>query len=766
MNSDNTAQSDNQASEENSSVEAEQHYVAPLSAGQEGLLVRPSATVDTSCESFLQRLHEVNPSVQAELIEKAFRFSWEAHRDQVRKSGEPFLAHPVAVALILSEQRLDSTTIAAGLLHDVLEDTPVTREQLEGHFGNQITLLVDGVTKIRPLQFKNVQERQAETYRKMLLSMAEDVRVIIIKFADRLHNLRTLKYLKPHQIQAVARETLEIYAPLAHRLGMARMRWDLEDLAFKHLRPKEYKDIVSRVVATAPEREALIESFAEPLRWHLKQEGLDATIVGRPKHFYSIYRKLVEQKRPFDEIYDLMAIRVIVNSVRECYIALGVVHSLWTPIPDRFKDYISMPKTNGYRSLHTTVFGEKGNIIEIQVRTWEMHQVAEDGIAAHWLYKDGSNAALAKDEKALVWLKNLIDWQKDLTDSSEFYEFFRIDLFDAEIFVFTPRGDLISLPKGATVLDFAFAVHTDLGIHCIGAKVDGRFVPTGHVLRSGTTVEVLHLKTKKPSADWLREVRTPRARSAIRRWLRSTSRHESIELGRTMVETSYKRLHLPSPLSDHVPALLHHFGVMNLDQLYYLLGKGDVPINRVVAFFHTHVRTKSTPSRMVLQLVDTLTGNNSGVLVGGNDTAMVRFAQCCNPIPGDQIVGFVTRGRGIVVHRKNCDNAALFAQNAERSIEVGWDDRTSKTYIVFLEIRAQERPGLLHDITGVFLNFGANVMEGRIQTADVHVVNTFKVEIQNRNQLRQIVDRLRKVRGIEHIERTRDESVLAGPTRA
>lgn len=739
---------------------ADPSYVAPRAAAQDGMLVLPSSTVDASCEALLERIGDVNPGVPLETIEKAFRFSWEAHRDQRRKSGEPFLAHPVAVSLILAEQRLDAVTISAGLLHDVLEDTPVTREELEQHFGTQVALLVDGVTKIQAFHVQNVRERQAETYRKMLLSMAQDVRVIIIKFADRLHNLRTLRYLPKDRIEAISRETLDIYAPLAHRLGMARMRWDLEDLAFKNLHPKEYKEVVAKVVATAPEREALIESFADPLRWRLKEEGIQATIVGRPKHFYSIYRKLVEQDRPFEEVYDLMAIRVIVDSTRDCYQVLGVVHGLWTPIPDRFRDFVSTPKTNGYSSLHTTVFGEKGNMVEIQIRTWEMHQVAEDGIAAHWLYKDGTRQEPSSDDQALAWLKNLIDWQRDLTDSSEFYEFFKVDLFDAEVFVFTPGGDLISLPKGATVLDFAFAVHTDLGLHCIGAKVNGKFEPTSCTLHSGSTVEALHLKTKKPSVDWLREVRTPRARSAIRRWLRDASRKESIELGRSVLESNYKRLHLTSPLSDHVPTLLQHFGLGNLDQLHHRIGKGDIPIERVMAFFRERMHRKSGPSRMVSRLVDTLSGKRSGVLVGGADTMMVRFAPCCNPIPGDPIVGFVTRGRGIVVHRSDCENAVLFAASSDRSIEVSWDTRTSNTYIVFLDIRAQDRPGLLHDITGVFVNFGANLLEGHIHTRDIHVQNTFKIQIQNRNQLRQIIERLRKVRGIEHIERSRDASVV------
>lgn len=723
-------------------------------------MIYSGISIDDACAKFVDRIRELNPSVDLELIGRAFRFSWEAHRDQVRKSGEPFLAHPIAVSLILAEQRLDSVTLAAGLLHDVLEDTPVVHDTIAAEFGEEIALLVDGVTKIRTFQIQSHQERQAETYRKMLLSMARDLRVIIIKFADRLHNLRTLKYLNPDRIKAVARETLDIYAPLAHRLGMARIKWELEDLAFKHLHPREYKNLISRVVASRHEREAIIENFESPLRRQLEEEHIQATIVGRPKHIYSIHRKQVQRGKPFEEIYDLLAIRVIVNSVRDCYHVLGIIHSLWTPIQDRFKDYISTPKSNGYKSLHTTVFGERGNIIEVQIRTWEMNQVAEDGIAAHWLYKDGEGDSPSKDDKALVWLKNLIEWQKDLTDSSEFYEFFKIDLFDAEIFVFTPKGDLISLPKGATVLDFAFAVHTHLGLHCIGAKVDGKLETISKPLHSGSTVEVLHSTSKKPSLDWLREVKTPKARSAIRRWLKNTGRQESIELGKKIVATAYKKLRLNTPLNDHVPFLLQHLGVNNLERLYELVGNGEMPIGRITGYLQENRNRRSVPSRMVSRLVSTFSSSGQGVLVGGSDNIMVRFAQCCNPIPGDSIVGFVTKGRGISVHRSDCENTAFLQQDSERVIKVGWDNHDKKKYIVSLEIAAEDRPGLLHDITGAFLNFGANIIDGRIRSTDSRVQNTFRIEIQNRNQLKQIFGRVQKIKGVSQISRTVHEPAL------
>jgi len=718
-------------------------------------LLLPSASIDEAAAVFVQKVQEVNPKIQVDLIEKAFRYAFSAHRNQTRKSGEPFLAHPVAVALILAEQKLDTITIAAGLLHDVIEDTAISRENIIEQFGEEVGLLVDGVTKIRTFQMKSRQERQAETYRKMLLSMAKDLRVIIIKFADRLHNLRTLKYLSPERIRAIAAETLDIYAPLAHRLGMARIKWELEDLAFKHLYWDEYKDIVSKVVANRGEREAIIDSFVVPLRRKLEEEKIEATIVGRPKHFYSIYRKMVQRNKPFEEIYDLLAIRVIVSSVRDCYHVLGIIHSMWTPLQDRFKDYISTPKQNGYQSLHTTVFGEKGTIVEMQIRSWEMNQVAEDGIAAHWLYKSNEKE-MSKDDKTLIWLKNLIDWQKDLTDSTEFFEFFKIDLFHAEIFVFTPKGDLFSLPKGSTVLDFAFSVHTTLGLHCIGGKVDGKIEPINKPLKSGQTIEILHLNSKKPSIDWLREVKTLKARSAIRRWLKSTGRQECIDLGKKIIMNSYRKLHATASFNDHIPGLLQFLGVNNVDRLYELVGSGEMPVSRVMEFFQTR-KIKKSPTNVVSRIVDTFTGRSSqGVLVGGAEDLMVRFAKCCNPIPGDPIIGFVTRGRGISVHRADCNNVALFSSDEDRKIEVSWDDGEHKKYFVALEIIGVDRPGLLNEITQVFTEFGANVTEGSIKILNQQAKSIFKIEIRNINQLKQIFRRVQRIKGIENISRVKD----------
>lgn len=720
-----------------------------------------TSSIDESTAIFIKQILEVNPKIKPDIIEKAYRFSWNAHRDQWRKSGDPFLAHPVAVSLILAEQHLDQITIAAGLLHDVLEDTAITKESLAEEFGEEVALLVDGVTKIKVIQMKSRQERQAETFRKMLLSMAKDLRVIIIKFADRLHNLRTLDFLDPERIRDIAAETLDIYAPLAHRLGMARIKWELEDLAFKHLYPKEYKEIVSKVVGNRHERVDIIDSFTLPIRRRLEEEGIEATVTGRPKHFYSIYRKMVQRNKPFEEVFDLLAIRVITNSVRNCYYILGIIHSMWKPIQERFKDYISTPKSNGYQSLHTTVVGNTGNIIEMQIRTWEMNQVAEDGIAAHWLYKNGGKEDLSKDEKTLSWIKNIIEWQQDLTDSNEFLEFFKIDLYHAEIFVFTPKGDLISLPKGATVLDFAFAVHTDLGLHCIGARVDGKIEPINKALKSGSTVEILHLSSKNPSIYWLREVKTPKARSAIRRWLKNTGRQESIDLGRKIIKNKLKKLNLSVVFDDHMSALLPFLGVNSLDRLYELVGSGDIPISRIMQYFEVKKVKKAGEPGVMSRIVNTITGRSRDVLIGNSENLMVRFAKCCNPVPGDPIIGFVTKGRGISVHRSDCENVQIFYNNKERAIKISWDDHNVRRYIVFLDIVAIDRRGMLQDIARVFTEIGANIIEGKMKTENEQVRNTFKVEISNRNQLKQILRKIQRIKGIESVSRSKDTTMVA-----
>ncbi len=720
----------------------------------------PASTPEAAVEQFLGKISEVNPGVSTELIRKAFLFSWEAHSGQRRKSGEPYLVHPVSVAFILAEQKLDAVTIAAGLLHDVLEDTSATREDLAKLFGDDVALLVDGVTKIRALQMNTRKQHQAETYRKMLLSMAKDLRVIIIKFADRVHNLRTLNYLEPAKIKAIATETLDIYSPLALRLGMAKIMCELEDLAFKHLHPEEYKEIVSKVVADRVDREAIIEAFTVPLRANLEADGITATISGRPKHFYSIYNKMKKRGKPYEEIFDVLAIRIIVNTVRDCYCVLGIIHSLWVPVQDRFKDYISAPKSNGYRSLHTTVAGNHGNVIEMQIRTWEMNKTAEDGVAAHWLYKNGERASTeaSRDDKALAWLRNIIEWQEHLTDSAEFYEFFKVDLFDTEVFIFTPKGNLITLPKGATVLDFAFAVHTQLGVHCIGAKVNGQVEPVDTELESGQTVEILHLDSKSPTADMLRYAKTPKARSAIHHWLRNAERRESVDLGKKILWHAYDKLGAHTTFGDHVPELLQYLGISNAERLYELVGRGDLTESRVMKYFLSRkIKRRHTPSKMVSDIVKTITGQRTqGIPIGGQSNLMVRFAECCNPIPGDEIVGFLTRGRGISVHRADCRHAKLFENDAERKVEVNWDAGEQKKHYIAINISATDRPGLLYEVARTFADQGANVSNGAQRAFNGKADLSFQIEITNLSQLKQIFRQLQKIKGIDNVDRVKD----------
>ncbi|MDR2577801.1 MAG: bifunctional (p)ppGpp synthetase/guanosine-3',5'-bis(diphosphate) 3'-pyrophosphohydrolase [Chitinispirillales bacterium] len=716
---------------------------------------------EAAADRFTAKVLEVNPGVATELIRSAFLFAQEAHKEQKRKSGEPFFAHPVSVAFILAEQKLDPITISAGLLHDVLEDTPVEREDLAERFGEDVALLVDGVTKIGAIQKKTREDQQAETYRKMLLSMAKDLRVIIIKLADRIHNMRTLGHLAPEKVKAKATETLEIYSPLALRLGMAKIKWELDDLAFKYLYPEEHKNIVHLVAGSRIERETVIESFAAPLRAALEAENITAVMTGRPKHFFSIHNKMVKQQKPFEKIYDILAIRIIVDSMKDCYHVLGIIHSLWMPVPERFKDYIGTPKINGYRSLHTTVVGNNGCTVEMQIRTWEMNKTAEDGVAAHWLYKDsGAVREISKDDKALEWLRNLIEWQENLTNSAEFYEFFKVDLFDTEIFALTPKGSVVALPKGATVLDFAFAVHTKLGLHCIGAKVDGNVEPVGTELKSGQTVEILHLNTKTPTAGMLRYAKTPKARSTISHWLKNAEKQNSIDLGKKIIQRAFDELNTNSLFADHVPELLQQLGLGNVERLYELVGKGELTESRVMKYFQARkIKRKNAPSKMMSQFVKTITGQKSGqggILIGGQNNLMVRFAQCCNPIPGDQIVGFLTKGRGISVHRLDCRYVKIFEDDKERKIEVGWDSGEYKKYYVPLKVSAADRSGLLNDISRVFAEFGANISSGNVKAYNKRADMSFQIEIGNLNQLKQIFRQIEKIKGIETVTRTKD----------
>jgi GTP pyrophosphokinase len=651
---------------------------------------------------------------------------------------------------------MDVTTVTAGLLHDVLEDTAATKADLEREFGGEIAELVDGVTKIGKLAFSSREERQAENFRKMLVAMARDLRVLMIKLADRLHNMRTLDYLPPDRAKKIAQETLDIYAPLAHRLGMAKVKAELEDLGLRTLNPADYVDLQKRVAKRRLEREADINQVIAILQRKLAEVGIDSQIRGRPKHFYSIWKKMHDQGREFDEIYDLTAVRVITASVRDCYGALGVIHSLWKPVPGRFKDFIAMPKVNMYQSLHTTVIGPKGDPVEIQIRTREMHRIAEEGIAAHWLYKERKTGKDKLDE-SLVWLRQLIETQQDTKDPREFMDTVRVDLFPDEVYVFTPKGDVKALPEGATPLDFAYAVHTKVGEHCVGAKVNAKLVPLRYTLRQGDIVEIVTSPNQHPSRDWLKIVKSTRARAKINQWLKVEERARSIELGREMFEREARKYRLnPTALlgGEEIKKAAADFGFAGPDDLMAALGYGKSSVHQVLnklapnALLETPDKPKAAATRPAP--VD-------GVRIRGVDDLLVRFARCCNPLPGDPIVGFITRGRGLTVHARDCLTVAKSVLDRERLIDVEWDvEEPGKRPVRIAVYIGKDRPGLLSEITGAISARNGNITKAEVTvTDDRRGINNFVVEVADLRQLQDIIAAIRDVRDVINVERVR-----------
>jgi len=588
------------------------------------------------------------------LLKKAYEFSYSAHKDQLRLSGEPYFEHPLRVANILADLKMDLVTICGALLHDVAEDTGVSLEDVSEEFGAEIATLVDGVTKISELKFDSLEVRQAENFRKMIVSMIEDIRVILIKFADRLHNMRTIEHLPERKQIRIARETLDVYAPLAHRLGIGRIKWELEDLAFKVLYPEEFKEIVKRVADRRDERERYIQRITRPIRKELKRFGLEATITGRPKHLYSIYNKMKRRNLPFEEIYDLLAIRIIVKQIEECYFALGIVHSLFTPIHEKFNDYIATPKSNMYQSLHTKVIGPEGKMVEIQIRTEEMHRTAEEGIAAHWRYKEG-NVKEDEFDKHLVWLRRVLEWQQDAPGSKEFMEYLRIDLFHDEVFVFTPKGDLFRLPSGSTPVDFAFAVHTDIGYHCLGAKVNRKIVPLNYKLRSGDTIEIITSNSQHPNPDWINFVKTSKARSKIKRWIKDSMFEQSLKLGEDILSKEFKKYRIKVKTQD-LDDIAPSYGFTNIKQLFAAIGRGEVSSLSIIHKLEPKKIKGDSEERIFRRFLRRPKRTGLGVLVQGMDNLLITFGKCCQPVPGDQILGFITRGRGVVIHRTDCKN--------------------------------------------------------------------------------------------------------------
>jgi GTP pyrophosphokinase len=697
------------------------------------------------------------PEIDRDAVSRAFEFACERHADQVRRSGDEFITHPVGVAQICARMRLDTETLCAALLHDTVEDTSASLDEVQEEFGEEIALLVDGVTKLTGMTFESRDERQAENYRKMMVAMASDVRVILIKLADRLHNMRTLGALPKQKQLSKSRETLEIYAPLAHRLGIHAIKWELEDLAFATLHPRKYKEIKQLVSQQRNEREVYVNEAGTFLAGELKQVGIEAEISGRAKHFYSIYTKMTKKGREFNEIFDLTAMRVIVGSVKDCYGAIGVIHSLWKPLPGRFKDFVAMPKANMYQALHTTVIGPEGKPLEIQIRTTEMHKLAEYGVAAHVAYKEGASGDPQREK--MTWLRQLVEAQGD-QDPTEFLESLKVDLFEDEVFVFTPKGEVKNLSAGSTPLDFAYAVHTDVGHRCVGAKVNGSIVPLHYQLRSGDIVEVLTAKQKRgPSRDWLKLVRTSRARNKIRAFFKEERREDAEKRGREALEETLRKRGIPMQkvaISPLLADVIREMGYRKATDFYIALGQGKISTKGVAKkvlqrlqggeAVEEHEPFGSTATDDKAQR--TKEASNYGIKVKGADQVAVRLAKCCRPVPGDEIAGYVSLGRGITIHRTDCKNLKALKRAPERFVEVSWNGDNEASYRVQLQIDAYDRTRLLEDLSRTFAEAGINIIEASCMTRHPMVKNTFVIEVGDPEQVKQCLTRLRNVESV------------------
>lgn len=732
---------------------------------------------DKELQELIAKIKSYAPNADVRFIEKAYYFGKKAHEGQFRKSGEPYFIHPVAVANILSEMELDIETIAAGLLHDVVEDTEYTYEDIKKEFTTEIANLVDGVTKLGQIKYQSKEETQAENLRKMFLAMAKDIRVILIKLADRLHNMRTLKFMSPEKAKSKAKETLEIYGGIANRLGISMIKWELEDLALRYIDPEGYYDLVEKVAKKRSQREAYIENVLNILNEKFEGVHIACNVYGRPKHFYSIYSKMKNKHKDFEEIYDLTAVRIIVDTVKDCYAVLGMVHTLWKPIPGRFKDYIAMPKPNMYQSLHTTVIGPDGEPVEIQIRTKEMHNIAEYGIAAHWKYKEGNaNEGKRNVEEKLQWLRQMMEWEKDLKDPQEFLDALKDDVFSSQVYVFTPRGDVVELPAGATPIDFAYRVHTNVGNKCVGAKIDGRIVTIDYKLQNGNIVEILtSTNSNGPSRDWLNIVKTPNAKSRIRQWFKKERREENLERGNLILEKEFKKYSLPikdSTIDKYMQQMAKKFNQPSVEDLVATIGYGGIMASQVVPkirdLYEKEVK-KIQKEQMANQIDDfkkhKLTdeeykkkrkiNTSQGIVVKGLDNILVRFAKCCNPLPGDSIVGYITKGRGVAIHRTDCPNANLngdFFKN--RLVDVSWSNSNKTKFEAEVQIRAADRKGIINDITHIVaidkvsLN-GINARRGKDNIVSVNLL----VEVNDIEELNLLMKKIRSIPGVEDIYR-------------
>ncbi|TCS83829.1 GTP pyrophosphokinase [Tepidibacillus fermentans] len=720
--------------------------------------------MDHGMDQLLEKAAEYMSDEDIALIEQAYDFANKAHEGQFRKSGEAYIIHPVKVAEILVDLQLDVVTVISGLLHDVVEDTPVTLDEITKVFGDEVARLVDGVTKLGRIKYKSKEEQQAENHRKMFVAMAKDIRVILIKLADRLHNMRTLKHLPEDKQRRIANETLEIFAPLAHRLGISTIKWELEDIALRYLNPQQYYRIVHLMKRKRAEREEYLAKVIQAIENRLKDLDIHAEIAGRPKHIYSIYRKMVKQNKRFDEIYDLLAVRVIVDTIKDCYAVLGTIHTLWKPMPGRFKDYIAMPKANMYQSLHTTVIGPNGEPLEVQIRTFEMHHTAEYGIAAHWAYKEGKAQADGSFEEKLTWFREILEWQNDYKDATEFMESLKMDLFADAVFVFTPKGDVIELPQGSVPLDFAYRIHTEVGNRCIGAKVNGKIVPLDHPLKTGDIVEILTSKhSYGPSQDWLKIAKSSQAKNKIKQWFKKEKREENIVKGRESIERELRRQGYDISqvmTQENLREVAQKFNFNDEEDMLAAIGYGGFTAMQIVTRLIEKVKkangdelakgielrppVSTTPKKKVA----------NGVKVKGVDNLLVRFSRCCNPVPGDDIIGFITRGRGVSIHRTDCPNIQQLKDGNERFIFVEWDNHQDQAYNVDIEVTGMDRRGLLNEVLQAVSETKTNMtaVSGKSDKNKIATI-LMTILIHNTEHLHSVVERIKRVKDVYTVRR-------------
>ena len=704
------------------------------------------------------------------IIQKAYEYAKEKHGDQLRKSGEPYIIHPLQVAYTLATLGMDDNTICAALLHDVLEDTDATYTDLEKEFNSEVAYMVDGVTKLGKLKYASVEEQQVENYRKMFLAMGKDIRVILIKLADRLHNMRTLKYLSRDRQIAIAKETMELYAPLANRLGVYSLKWELEDLSFKYLYPEDFREIVEGIDKKREERLKFIELIMDQIKAELKKQKIDAEVTGRAKHLYSIYRKMKRDNSTLDQIYDLFALRIIVNSVKDCYAALGIVHDLYNPMPGRFKDYIAVPKPNMYQSLHTTLIGPKGTPFEVQIRTWDMHRVAEYGIAAHWAYKEssffsGKKANVKVEEDKLAWVRETLEWQSEMQDPEEFMQTLKKELFEDEVYVFTPKGAIKVLPKGATPIDFAYQIHEQIGHHMVGCKINSKMMPIITPLKSGDIVEILTSdQSKGPSIDWLKFVKSSGARNKILSWFKKNQREENIEKGKEIIERELKKIgvkHDDLFKPEFINAALNRYKYSTIDDMYASVGFGSISSGKIIARMleeyrkvHKEDDIEKTLEALAKEKVHKEKPSQNGIIVKGIDNCLVKLSKCCNPVPGDEIIGYITRGRGVSVHRTDCVNTKKLLEEGNRIIDVYWSDTKKTAYSADIEVYANDRLGLLADVVKVLGDNKCNIMAVTSKTNRERIaVIELTIEVENTEKLNNVLKNLRKVDSVYEVKR-------------